>query len=388
MRIDVARVGLAGALVAMLVPAFGFAQSDIPQRDAFVKAKVQQVLNEKTIQDPDTGPRTVETLKMRVVGGRYDAEEFTYEHTMLGTRTDTRLDTGDAAVMERVSIADGTVRYLYRDRYRISSLSWLFAAFLVLAFMLGGRTSLMAVGGLLVSVAILMFFVIPRVLDGWDPLLTCLSGCIAIAFTSLYLAHGFSKRTSVALLSTLITLAIAAIVAVVFVHLAQLFGMGSEESQFLQLSQLQDLDLRGLLLGGMLIGCLGVLDDITTAQTAAVHEISKANPSLTMTQLQKAGFSVGKEHIASLINTLALAYAGASLPLLLLISTQSDFPMWVNLNSEFLAEEIVRTLVGSATLIVAVPISTWCAATFMRVKPGFTPVAHSHGHSHHHHHHA
>jgi uncharacterized membrane protein len=126
-----------------------------------------------------------------------------------------------------------------------------------------------------------MLFVIPRIVAGDDPMITCVIGASIIACTSLYLAHGFNKRTSVALLSTIVTLCISVVVALLYVHVAKLFGMGSEESFYLQSGLLQNIDLRGLLLGGMIIGCLGVLDDVTTAQCAAIDEISKANPKLT-----------------------------------------------------------------------------------------------------------
>jgi uncharacterized membrane protein len=224
--------------------------------------------------------------------------------------------------------------------------------------------------------------VIPRIVQGGDPLVTSLVGCGLIACLSLYLAHGVKRRTSVALLATLMTLLIAIVLATLFVHIASLFGMGSEESLYLQMGQLQSVNLRGLLLGGMLLGALGVLDDITTAQCAVVDEVSKANPSLTPQQLRSAGASVGREHIASLINTLALAYAGASLPLLLLLDVNSDFPLWMTLNSEFLAEEIVRTLVGSMALLMAVPISTWLASILLRAAPGSHHQS-DHPHSHH-----
>ena len=150
--------------------------------------------------------------------------------------------------------------------------------------------------------------------------------------------------------------------AVGAVRLASIFGMGTEESVLLQFGPLENIDLRGLLLGGIVIGALGVLDDITTAQTAVVDELRRANPRMTFRQLYAAGISVGREHIASLINTLALAYVGASLPLLMLFTINDAMPLWVTLNSEFIAEEIVRTLVGSSALLIAVPISTWCAA--------------------------
>ena len=165
-----------------------------------------------------------------------------------------------------------------------------------------------------------------------------------------------------------------------FVYLGKLFGMGTEESIFIQSGVLQEVNLRGLLLGGIIIGALGVLDDITTAQTAAIDELSKANHKLGFAELYKAGTSIGREHIASLINTLALAYVGASLPILLLVSLNEDMPWWVMVNSEFIAEEIVRTLVGSSTLLLAVPISTWLAARTFAYGNHTQAKGHAHVH--------
>jgi uncharacterized membrane protein len=191
-----------------------------------------------------------------------------------------------------------------------------------------------------------------------------MAGSFAIVLVSLYLAHGFNKRTSVALLSTILVLFLAIGLSFLFVSATMLHGNGSEEAIYLQINPGQNINLQGLLLGGIILGALGVLDDITTGQAAAVDEIHKANPSLSRKELYKRGLSIGHEHIASLINTLALAYAGVALPLFLLFSLNHAAPFWTLLNSEGVAEEIVRTLVGSTVLVLAVPISTHFAAYF------------------------
>lgn len=208
----------------------------------------------------------------------------------------------------------------------------------------------------------LVGFIIPSIIGGNNPFVMSLLGSGVIASASLYLSHGFSKRTTIALISTLLTLVLAAVLSIIFVEITRLSGAGTEESFFLQFGPLEQLNLKGLLLGGIIIGALGVLDDITTAQSAAVEEIHNANPKLSAKDLYKRGLSVGKEHIASLVNTLVLAYAGASFPLLLLFSIEDVEPFWVTLNHEYMVEEIVRTLVGSTALIFAVPITTYLAA--------------------------
>jgi len=373
---------LLGALTLFTLP-FAVSAQDAAidrTRDDFYTATVLSILGEIRDEDPDF-PRTVQTVRMRLNDGR-DNPEFTMENGVLPGRGDMLLKEGETVVVERLSKADGSVQYLVREKYRLWHIVALVAAFVVAAVILGGITGIMSIAGLFVSIGILVFFVIPRIMGGADPLLSCLIGSVLIACTSLFLAHGYNLRTRIALLSTLLTLGLSACIAVLFVRAGKLFGMGTEESLFLQMGQLQDLDLRGLLLGGIIIGCLGVLDDITTAQTAAIDEIRKANPSLGKKELLSAGFSVGKEHIASLINTLALAYVGTSLPLLLLLHSQSNqaFPAWVTLNAEFLGEEIVRTLVGSLTLLFAVPISTWIAVTMLHGKK---TTGSSRGHHHH-----
>jgi len=156
--------------------------------------------------------------------------------------------------------------------------------------------------------------------------------------------------------------------------LARLFGMGTEEAFYVQMGLLENIDLKGLLLGGIIIGALGVLDDVTTGQAAAVDEIHKANPTLPFIELYRRGLSVGREHITSLVNTLALAYIGAGLPLLLLFTTNTVQPLWVAMNAESIVEEIIRTLVGSTTLIFAVPITTALMAHILKRWPSHTSV--------------
>ncbi|MBM3231557.1 YibE/F family protein [Candidatus Peregrinibacteria bacterium] len=373
---------LVGVFVSFSVHAEDAALNMAPPREEFATAKVIRILIE--VDDDAFGfQRKVQQVRLRLTSGPDAGTEFSTENGILNDREDMRMSEGETIVVRKLIKSDGSVEYLTAEKYRLPTVIWIGVFFLILTVLFGGWMGLTSIGGLVVSILILALYVVPGIASGGNPMTISLIGSFGIACTSLYLAHGFSKRTSVALLSTLTTLGIAATLSIVFVHLAKLFGMGTEESMYLQSGVLQNVNLRGLLLGGIIIGCLGVLDDVTTAQTAAIDEIRKANPSLTPTQLWKAGLSVGREHIASLINTLALAYAGASLPLLLLFKTNEGYPLWVTLNSEFLSEEIIRTLVGSATLLFAVPISTWFAAYFLRGgKGGSSSWGHSHTHAH------
>lgn len=359
-------------LLLLIAPLSSFAQTE-SAGDGYSTATVIEVLSQTT--DDSSG---FDTTTQTLIVATDDGNRRTVEFGVVGGREDMLLERGDTVVLERITRVDGSEAYLIREPYRLPSVFLLFGAFFLLAIAFAGRTGVMSIVGLGVSIAILVFFVVPRIGQGDNPLLIGFVGAVAIACTSLYLAHGFHVRTTVALLSTLVTLALSLLLSIVAVWMTQLFGMGTEETMFLQLGPLQAVNLKGLLLGGIVIGALGVLDDITTTQTAAINELKRANPRMSRRDLYRAGLSIGKEHIASLVNTLALAYAGASLPLLLLFWSGADAPWWVILNNESLVEEIVRTLTGSMTLTLAVPISTWFAVRFLNGKEPVNGYLHVH----------
>jgi uncharacterized membrane protein len=248
--------------------------------EEFSTATVTAITSES--QTNDVGVQDiVQHVQMEMKSGPETGKDFLLDNGIVNQSDEMRLKVGETVVIDKTFKSDGSVLYLIKEKYRLSSLLWLTLLFVGITVIFGKWTGLTSIVGLVASITILMLFVIPRIVAGDDPMITCVIGASIIACTSLYLAHGFNKRTSVALLSTIVTLCISVVVALLYVHVAKLFGMGSEESFYLQSGLLQNIDLRGLLLGGMIIGCLGVLDDVTTAQCAAIDEISKANPKLT-----------------------------------------------------------------------------------------------------------
>lgn len=183
--------------------------------------------------------------------------------------------------------------------------------------------------------------------------------------STMYLAHGFSRKTTLSILSTFISLCITGILAVVSVQLAHLTGLGTEDANALKFGPTGSINPKGLLLGGIIIGTLGVLDDVTTGLTASIYELTKVDKKLPFRSLFRSGLEVGKEHIVSLVNTLVLAYAGAALPVfLILVLNPNHVPLWVILNSELIMEEVVRTIAGSIGLVSAVPITAFLASKF------------------------
>ena len=257
-----------------------------------------------------------------------------------------------------------TNSYYYQDRDRMSSLWWLILLFTVTVICLArvrGLLALFAMGG---TVLMLIKFIAPSVLDGNDPVLVCVVAAAAIAYFSLYFTHGFSLMTTVALAGTLTALGLTLGISWIFFELAQFSGYSSEEAFVLPFLA-ESLDVRGLLLGGTIIAALGALDDVTVTQAATVLELSARNNALSTRQLMMSGLRVGREHIASTVNTLLLAYAGSSIPLLLLFAV-SEQSLGDVANSELIAIELVRTLCGSIGLVAALPITTYLAALLMR----------------------
>ncbi|MBI2168613.1 MAG: YibE/F family protein [Actinobacteria bacterium] len=259
--------------------------------------------------------------------------------------------------------ADQGPAYEFADRQRRPVLIGLAVLFALVVVVLGRLRGLAALGGLAGSLAILLTFVLPSIIDGRSPVLVAIVGSSAIAFLALYMAHGFTPMTTVALIGTLAALALTAVLAMLFVALANFSGFATEEAFFLEAAGGQ-IDLAGLMLAGVVIGALGALDDMTVTQASAVWELRGADPEMPTAELYAAGIRIGRDHVASTVNTLLLAYAGASMPLLLLfvLSAQS---LGTVANAEVVATEIVRTLIGSIGLVSAVPLTTWLAATVL-----------------------
>jgi uncharacterized membrane protein len=298
-----------------------------------------------------------------------DSGEFVRQELVL-TGTTPRLEVGDAVVLAHDPRAAPGFEYRFIDRDRGGVLLWLAVAFAVAVILLGGLRGLASLAGLAVSIVVLLTFILPAILDGRSPLAVAIVGAAAIAFLALYLAHGFSTMTTVALLGTLASLALTAVLAQVFVGLARLSGFASEEAIVVQIGA-ANVDLAGIILGGVVIGALGAIDDMTVTQASAVWELRTVDPRMSRTSLFRSGLRIGRDHVASTVNTLALAYAGASMPvlLLLILSRQS---LGTVANGEVIATEILRTLVGSIGLVAAVPVTTWLAALAAPVGPGST----------------
>jgi len=281
-----------------------------------------------------------------------------------------KLSAGDAITVNHIRGAEPGFDYTYNDRQRRPVLLWLTVLFAVVVIALGRFRGLAAIVGLGASIVVILQFVLPSMLDGNAPSLVAIVGASAVAYLALYLANGFRPMTTVALLGTLCALALTVGLATLFSDLAHFSGAQSEDALLLKLGA-SAIDLKGLVLAGMVLGALGALNDITVTQSSAVGELRTANPTMDRRTLYRSGLRIGRDHISSTVNTLALAYAGASLPLLILFGLSGQ-SLGTVANGEVVAVEIVSTLVGGIGLVTAVPISTWLAV-LVTGAPGKLP---------------
>lgn len=353
--------------MVLLASAGGVFAADAPETLPLDEYFVGRVLEVTYGREEEILNLTQQFLNLRVLllSGSETGVEIVIEDADRFGDSEQELHPGDKITVVKTWNSLNDFTYRVDDRYRLPAIGWVFGLFLTLVIFFGQKKGLGSLLGLAASILILLYYIAPQLIGGANPIWVTLSGAFMIAICSILLAHGFNKRTYIALFGTLITLSVSVLLAHLFVKWSHLFGLGSEEAFYLQVGTSAAFDLRGLLLGGIIIGMLGILDDVTTAQSATVEEIRRANNQLSFRELYRRGLSVGKEHIASLVNTLVLAYVGASLPLFLLFALNSQqVPHWVLLNGEFMAEEIIRALAGSVALVLAVPISTFLAAYF------------------------
>ncbi|MFI0977967.1 YibE/F family protein [Streptomyces sp. NPDC021093] len=309
---------------------------------------------------PQSGDGTKDDCKkatVEVVTGADKGRTFT---EIVQPSASRQLKQGQGVVVAYAPDAPRELQYSVTDVDRKFPLTLLAGIFALAVVVVGRLKGVMALVALVASFAILTLFILPAILQGSNPLIVAVVGASAIMLIALYACHGLTARTSVAVVGTLISLLLIGLLGSLFIGWAFLSGNIDDNTGLIH-TLYPSIDMSGLLLAGVIIGSLGVLDDVTVTQTSAVWELHQADPTMGPRALYRAAIRIGRDHIASVVNTLVLAYAGAALPLLLLFSIAQSSVGTVA-NSELVAEEIVRTLVGSIGLVASVPVTTALAA--------------------------
>lgn len=334
------------------------------------KGKVIEVVED--IQD-ESGHQMVLDVEAEGEVYRIDTREAYLE----GVRY--KVKKGDHVFIQVVTQGGEVEQVFLVDVVRYGSLWWIGLFFLVVVVAVGRKRGLLAIVGLSLTLGIIFGAVIPLILQGHPPLFIAFLASLAILGVNMPLAHGFHKSTVLAFLSTAIGATFVLIFAEIFTHMADLTGLASEDAVLLYYQDTSLIIPRGILLAGILLGAVGVLDDIAITQTEVVAELKAADPKLSRQSLYTRAMRVGRHHIASTVNTLVLAYTGVALPLLILFLFSNEISLLRFLNEEPLVEEVVRTVAGTLGLVLTVPISTWLATLLTKEEAEGVHSHHSHG---------
>lgn len=340
----------------------------------FPKGLVLDVLNSGT-EDLEGFSTQVQyqTIRAKVLDGSTAGTEVIVDNNYR------MLDRGDVFYFRHtVNIAEGTDTYAVVAPYRIPALLGLVLLFVTALLIFGGKQGIRGLMALLGSLFFIGALLIPGILHGYSPALVSIVVAALIVVLGSYITHGFTKTTTAAVAGMLGTILFTGVLAYVAIESVQLSGFASDEASYLNIQTRGTIDFMGLLLGSMLIGLLGVLYDAAIGQAVAVEELLAVGKQLSRWEVYKRAQRIGREHIGALVNTLAIAYIGVSMPLILyIVSSTSDY-MFV-LNQELFATELVRMMVGTIGIVLAVPITTAVAVYVLSKWP---PTHQTHGHKH------
>ena len=334
-----------------------------------LKAKVLEVITEEEKTREDGSIYKQQNLRLEAVEGPRRGQEIIYYGISdIEVANANFYKAGDRVFVDIFQDESGQETVYVVDFVRNKAL-YILAFIFVLAVIVVGRTKgIRALLSLFLSFVVILKFILPQILAGRDPFLVSLIGGLAIMAAIIYITEGINRKSHIAIFSVLLSLLLTLVLSVIFSNLARLTGLSQEDTIFLIGIGQVEINFRGLLLAGMLIGAIGVLDDIIVGQIEAVARIKEANPSLSPRKIFMLAYKIGNTHLGAIINTLFLTYAGASLSLLLLfvIHQETGLSLTRALNSEAVTTEVIRTMVGSIGVMASMPIATFLAAYGMK----------------------
>lgn len=364
------------ALILFVLPHIGAAQEIHESYKGTFRGKVLEVTAEEMRNIPGTDAEHLyQTVKVEILDGEEEGKIITIENDYL------ELDKGDRFYFNHNVYIDGSEIYAVTNIDRRGALAFFVLLFVGAVITFGGWQGVRSLVALLGSFVAIFYVLLPGLLQGWSPLLLSTLVASGVLFVAIFFTHGFNRESLVAYAGTMVAVALTAVLAILAVFSSDLSGFVGDESVFLNINTNGTLNFSGLLLGAIVIGVLGVLDDIAVTQAAVVSELYNSNTNISRMEVYRRAMRVGREHAGALVNTLVLAYTGVSLPLLLHFY-MSDIGFLSLINSEVFATEIIRAVVGSIGLIMTVPIVTALAVYYLK---GYVPKhthTHCHGHGH------
>lgn len=365
-------------LLTFFVPVLSSAQELHQDYQEIARAEVLEIISEKERQIIGTdATANVQVVKIVFQSGKRDGEEVEIENEVVD------LEVGDKIFVNLIETINGDEYITYFDYERRPALFFIIGLFVAILLFFTRWQGVRALLSLGVSIAAIFMLLIPALLAGYPPVATIIGIAGLVLFVVLFGTHGINARSGIAFIGTLSSVIVTGLFTIIMMGYLKFTGFSADASVYLNFATDGQLDLSALLLGSIIIGILGVLDDVSITQASVVQELKAANSSFGLSELYNRAIKVGRDHIGSLVNTLALAYVGVALPLILLYSkTQSDW--WLSINQEVIAVELVRIIIGSMGLILAVPATTLAAAWYFSTRVVDPHDVAHHGHHHHH----
>lgn len=374
-----------GVMIMVVVGCASFAVMASPQETLTVsgsadriKVRVTAIVREydEGIEGQDLKIR-IQDVVAQVMKGSQKGEVVSFKNDYAPMRV------GDKVFLDTTTFEDGQAIYAVSDFERRPVLVVFFLLFLLLVIGFGRMQGIRSLVSLGVSIIAIFFVLIPLLLKGYNPVLVATGVSTVILFIAIFFTHGFNRKSTIAFSGTVLAVVVTGVLAQIAVSLGNITGLSAAESVYLNYNTGGSLDFAGLFLASIMIGMLGVLDDISITQVAVVRELYGAAPHMTQRQIFDAAIRVGKEHVGALVNTLVLAYVGVALPTVMYFSI-STMGTGELMNREIFASEILRTILGSIGLILTVPLTTWLAVLFLKDFKGkkLTLEEMEHGHSH------
>lgn len=355
---------LISIILLILSPTLTLAQEDF--ETTLENGVVKEVLEEVKDEEPassDASSSQSQVYQKLEVELRIENEELRIEVEIGGEQQSNTIEyeEGDKVVVSVTKGPDDQDYYYVTGYQRTGSIIFLTVTFLFVVILVSGLDGFRSIGGLLLSLVVVFVFIIPSILNGSNPIWISVIASLVLVPVTFYLSHGLKKDTTIAVVSTLVSVLITGLLASYFMNATHITGTGIEDAFFLQTTSDLPINLPNLLIAGIIISSLGILDDVTIAQVSLVDKLYEKNSKQDFIELYKESMSLGRHHISSMVNTLVLTYTGSSISLLLLFSVTGT-AMHNLLNLEVVALEIVRTLVSSIALMLAIPLTTVVAS--------------------------
>ncbi|MEY4440537.1 MAG: hypothetical protein RLY49_163 [Candidatus Parcubacteria bacterium] len=352
-----------------------FAQEVYEEYKGTYNAKITQILNKETREIWDGTQSAYKKIEVKLLDGPQKGETKVFETDF------PEIKKGLNIYINHYIYIGGEENFSITNINRKNQIYFFIGLFILATILLGGKQGIRSLLSLVLSFLVIFYILLPGILHGWNPLIASFLVASIILFFAIFFTHGWNKESLIAFCGTMFSVLLTSIFAIIAVKMTHLSGFTTDESTYLYFNTKGALDFSGLLLGAIIIGVLGVLDDIAVTQAAIVTELYDSNPKINPFEVYKRAMRVGREHVGALVNTLVLAYTGTALPLLLLFKTR-EYSFTTAINLEVFTTEIIRTIIGSIGLMMTVPIVTLLSVYFLR---GYTSK-NSHSHKHHHHH--